>query len=821
MRMIAGQLALTAAGLLLTLGPTCAGAQNAAQQATLQKLNRAHANITSNGSEATDVSLSQPSGLAFDSAGDLFVADTNDSQILEVNVAGVLSVVAGTGQQGFGGDNGPATSAQLDSPLGVAVDSSGNIYIADTHNNRVREVSGGTITTIAGTATPGFSGDGGVATTAQLSYPSAVAVDSKFNVYIADQNNNRIREIINGTINTIAGNGQQGYSGDGGAAINAALNLPGGVAVDSSFNIYIADTNNNSVRLVTFSTGNITTIAGTGVPGYNGDGTGTSIELDRPIGVAVDSSGNIYIADSDNNRIRELSGGTIATISGSGVQGDSGDTGLSTNASLDTPHAVAAYNGEVAFADTQNNQVEAVNSGTLNTIAGTPVKGTETLTLGSMTTTVYGSGMLTATLSDSGKTGTGQITFYDGQGPNPALVGTATLSSNTASISTSKLAAGTHYLVASYPGDSNNPAVTSGVYVLVVTPLQLTAMANAVNLLYGQEIPSLTGTLSGVLPADAGNVLVQFSTTATSTSNPATYPITAVLTGSAAANYALALASNSGALTIAPSPTGTALQLNTATPIFEAPVTLTATVTATSGVLPVGSVNFYNGATLLNSTPVALNTSGVATLIASSLPIGTLNLTALYSGNVDFVASTSSQITANNISPDFAITATPAAQAVVPTQSVNYTFMLTPVNPTFVYPVSLTTSGLPSGVAATLSASTIAAGAGATSVTLTVNAAATARLERGRPQPRSLPPATALALLIAPLVFNRRFRRRCVRLSRKGTLLLLLLALAILGAVSGCGGGGFFGQTNQSYTVTVTAVSGPNTHSSTVTLTVQ
>lgn len=816
---------IVVAAALLLMGGTLCCAQNPAQQATLQKLNLAHPNTArpyiSGGSEATDIGLSQPGGVAFDSAGDLFIADTNDNEILEVNVTGVLSVVAGTGQQGFAGDGGAATSAQLDSPLGVAVDSNNNIYIADTHNNRIREVVNGAMNTIAGTGAAGFAGDGGAATAAQLDYPAAVAVDSKFNVYIADQNNNRIREIVGGAINTVAGNGQQAYSGDGGLATQAALDQPGGVAVDAGFNIYIADTNNDRVRLVTFTTGIITTIVGTGTAGYNGDGAGTSTELARPQGVAVDASGNVYIADSDNNRIRTLASGSVSTIAGDGTEGNSGDAGPSTNASIDTPDAVAVYDGTVYFADTLNNQVQGVNAGTENTVAGTPAKGAETLTIGAITTTVYGSGTLSAALSNNGQTATGVVRFYDGLGASPTLMGTASLASNVATISTAGLSAGTHYVVATYPGDANNSAITSGVYVLVVTPLGITATANTVNLLYGQTIPALTGSLTGVLAQDSGNVSAQFSTTATSTSNPGAYPIAVALAGSAAANYTVTLTSNTGAVDIAKSPTNTVLQLSTNNPIAQAPLTLTTTVTATSGALPVGTVSFYNGATLLNSTPIALNGSGMASLTTSALPVGGLTLTALYSGNVDFATSTSAVSAPNNISPDFTIASTPATQAVVPTQSVSYTFTLTPVNPTFVYPVSLTTSGLPNGITATLSASTIAAGAGATPITLTLNASASARLERKPASPRSLPLPAALALLSVPLMFNRRFRRPSARMSRKWTLLLWLIVFATLGAVSGCGGGGFFGQAPASYTVTVTAVSGPNTHTSNVTLTVQ
>jgi sugar lactone lactonase YvrE len=796
-------------------------AQNAAQQATLLKLSRTHADSASSGGEATDVRLSHPGGLAFDAAGNLFIADTDDNKILEVTVDGILSVVAGTGQQGFGGDGGPATSAELDSPLGVAVDAKGNVYIADTHNNRIREVSSGVITTIAGTGKPGFSGDGGAAAAAQLDDPAAVAVDSKFNVYIADENNNRVREIVGGTISTVAGNGQQTYSGDDGLAVKAGLDSPNGVVVDSSFNIYIADTHNQRIRKVVFATGGIGTVAGTGAKGFSGDGAGISAELARPLGVAVDGSGNLYIADADNDRIRTLVSGKLSTVAGNGAEGDSGDGGLSIHASIDTPRAVASNNSKTYFSDTQNNQVQVVNAGTLNTVGGTPTNGSETLTIGTITTTAYGSGTLAAVLSDGGQAATGLVSFYDETGSSPALIGTASLSSNVASVSTGSLTAGTHSLVASYPGDAKNPAITSGIYVLVVTPLQLTATANAVDLLYGQAIPALTGTLTGVLAVDAKNVSAEFSTTATSTSNPGAYPITATLTGIAADNYTLKLASISGSVHIAQSPTSTALQLSTATPIFEAPLTLTAKVTATSGVQPVGGVNFYNGTALLNSAPIALDGSGVATLATNSLPVGGLSLTAIYSGNVDFVNSTSLAVSANNISPDFTIASTPTTQTVLPTQSASYTFTLTPVNPTFVYPVTLTTSGLPAGITATLSATTIAAGAGATPITLKLNAAASAKLEQDKRPTRSLPPTAALALLIVPLAFNRRFRRSCARLSRTGTLLVLLSTLAMLAAVSGCGGGGFFAQNPRSYTVTVTAVSGPDTHTSDVTLKVQ
>ena len=335
------------AGLVLGLGTQGALAQNAKQRAALARLgmarSSARADYTPPGwsHEASNFSLSLPGGLAFDAAGDLFIADTGDNVILDVNLDGIVSAVAGSGAQGFGGDGSAATGAQLDSPAGVAVDAAGNLYIADTHNNRIRKVSGGEITTIAGSGAASFGGDGGAATAATLSYPTAMAVDSSGNLYIADTNNHRIREITGTTINTVAGDGEQSYSGDGGLATAAGLDSPNGVAIDAAFNIYIGDTHNQRVRMVTYSTGTISTLAGTGVKGFNADGAVATAELARPRGVAVDSSGTVYVADSDNNRIRTVSGGQLTTIAGNGGQGYTGDSGASTGAELDTPSAIA------------------------------------------------------------------------------------------------------------------------------------------------------------------------------------------------------------------------------------------------------------------------------------------------------------------------------------------------------------------------------------------------------------------------------------------------------------------------------------------------
>ncbi len=288
--------------------------------------------------------------LAFDSTTISGTTITQGIPFLIGTVAGTIGTVAENGlcdSSSYTGDNGLATKAQLCGPTGVAVDSSGNLYISDSGNHVIRMVAAGTgiITTVAGNGVQGFSGDNGPATSAELSNENGdIAVDLQGNLYIADSENNRIRKVSGGIITTVAGGGST--LGDNGPAVNAQLQSPWGVAVDSQGNIYIADTGNNRIRKVT-TAGVINTIAGTGAAGYLGDnGPATSAELWAPNGVAVDTSGNLYIADTDNSRIREIPANStiITTVAGNGTRGISGDGGAAMSAELQLPVRVAVDN---------------------------------------------------------------------------------------------------------------------------------------------------------------------------------------------------------------------------------------------------------------------------------------------------------------------------------------------------------------------------------------------------------------------------------------------------------------------------------------------
>jgi sugar lactone lactonase YvrE len=325
------------------------------------------------GGAATSAQISRIGGLTFDGAGNLYISDRGCHVVRKVDTNGIITTVAGS-TQGFSGDGGPATSAQLSSPRGLATDSSGNLYISDTYNNRIRMVdSSGNITTVAGTGAAGYSGDDGAAIAAQLDYPLDVAVDSADNLLILDYGNYAVRKVDgSGVITTVAGDGSWGYAGDGGLATAAQLAGPNSITLDSADNLFIADTFNHRVRKVDIS-GIITTVAGDGVQSYTGDNAAaTAAQLDTPNGVAVDGSGNLFIADTNNFRIRKVDGSGVITSVAKEVKGYNGDNIPANSATLYNPRGVAADgSGNLYITDSSNKRLRKVDvTVTITTAAG-------------------------------------------------------------------------------------------------------------------------------------------------------------------------------------------------------------------------------------------------------------------------------------------------------------------------------------------------------------------------------------------------------------------------------------------------------------------
>jgi sugar lactone lactonase YvrE len=334
----------------------------------------ARAGYSGDGGPATNAQLNTPYGLALDPSGNLYVADSGNHRIRRIAPGGLITTVAGTGVPGFSGDSGPAATAQLNSPVDVAVDASGNLYIADAYNQRVRKIAQGTITTVAGDGTCCFSGDNGPASKAQLHQPEGLAVDTSGNLYIADLGNNRIRKVSPaGVITTVAGLGSSGFGGDNGPATSAQLQIAWAVAVDPSGNLYIAD--GDRVRKV--SGGTITTVAGMQFAGFSGDGAAANrAQLNGALGIAVDSSGNLYVADTGNNRVRKIAAaGVISTIAGDGTHNFSGDGGAAVNAQMYNPQGIALGAGGAVYVSEFARVRRFAVGGAINTVAGTGVSG--------------------------------------------------------------------------------------------------------------------------------------------------------------------------------------------------------------------------------------------------------------------------------------------------------------------------------------------------------------------------------------------------------------------------------------------------------------
>ncbi len=331
--------------------------------------------VVRDGGPATSAFVASPFGLVFDARGNLFVSDTYNHRIRQITTERVIETVAGLGVRGFSGDGGPALSALMSPPFGIAIDRDGAIYFSDFNNHRVRKFTpGGIIATVAGNGEPGVGGDGGLATDARLNAPTGLAFDNAGNLFIGDNRNNRIRRVAtDGVITTAVGTGVEGFSGDGGLAAEAQIARPWGVTFNDANHLYIADTSNHRIRRIS-TDGVITTVAGTGVSGFSGDG-GLAIDaqLSEPRDVLISADGNVYIADTFNQRVRRVDpSGTISTVAGTGERGFGGDGGPALQAKLSLPSALALdLAGILYISDSTNHRIRRVSpEGTIETIAG-------------------------------------------------------------------------------------------------------------------------------------------------------------------------------------------------------------------------------------------------------------------------------------------------------------------------------------------------------------------------------------------------------------------------------------------------------------------
>ncbi len=338
-------------------------------------------NFVGDGLRARQAAIGSPFATAF-VRGAMLIVDRGNNRVRRYDFkTGIITTIAGTGDRESSGDGGPAVAAALNRPADVLVDRAGNVFIAEDRGHRIRMIDSATaiITTIAGTGRRGYSGDGGPAVSAQIARPVGLALDAEGRLLVAEFANHVIRRIdlSDQTISTIAGTGEQDFSGDDGPATAAGLNVPRGIVPDASGNLFISDSANNRVRRVDARTGVITTIAGTGEPDFSGDGgPATAASLNAPGGITADASGNLYLADRLNNRVRRIDGetGLISTIAGGDSQGFAGDNGPATDALLGRPQSVTVNGngGFIVIADTRNNRVRRVRrrNDSIRTLAG-------------------------------------------------------------------------------------------------------------------------------------------------------------------------------------------------------------------------------------------------------------------------------------------------------------------------------------------------------------------------------------------------------------------------------------------------------------------
>jgi len=709
------------------------------------------------GGPAVGASLFLPGGVAVNAAGDLFISDSANNRIRKVTAStGIITTIAGNGIPGYAGDHGIATVAEVNNPTGLALDGAGNLYIADSSNNVVRVVSAATsiISTVAGTGQAGYAGDGSAATSAQMNTPNGLAFDAAGNLYISDTNSSRVRKVnAAGIISTYAGNGTYVYSGDGGLANAAGMNFPWGLATAPNGDLYIADLYDARIRKVS-AAGIITTVAGNGIVGVDGDGgLATLANLSVPAAVVLDPAGNLYIADSGNSRIRKVNAATgiIDTIAGTGGQSVTGDAGPATLAGLYGPYAlVLDGSANLYIADMFHNRIRVVSStqawltypamrvdrissplpqilendgnsalsilsvqAVLNSaidaasttcIAGSPVAVATTCVVGAEfaptqigklingtisiatnalntpglislngevesldpTVTTLSSSQNPASvgtsitftagvaLTSTGSAPTGSVNFMDGT----TILGTAVLNgASVATFSTSSLSIGQHTITAVYAGDANSSPSTSPAVVESLKQSTTLALATSANSISAGTAVTFTATVTGSSAVPTGSVIFQDGSTAIGSGTINASGLAVFTTSSLAAGLhtiTAAYSGDSGSLASSPAsvsqtvqaPTATVLASSTNPSSVGASITLTATVTASGNTSSAGTLNgtitFMDGTTTLGTG--TLNASGVATLKLSTLSITTHNITASYGGATYYTTSASTAL---------------------------------------------------------------------------------------------------------------------------------------------------------------------------------
>ncbi|HEX4155828.1 MAG TPA: Ig-like domain repeat protein [Acidobacteriaceae bacterium] len=635
---------------------------------------------------ATQAPIFLPMGLAVDAAGNVFLADSSNNRIRRVDaVSGDISTVAGTGTPGYSGDGGPATSAAISNPAGLLLDGAGDLYFADTGNAVIRRIDAvsGDISTVAGTpGVSGYSGDGGAATSAHLSVPEGIAFDAAGDLLIADTGNHVVREVnaVSGTISTVAGTGTAGYNGDGEAATSAKLDAPWSVAVADDGSILIADTTNNRVRSIGTS-GIISTVAGSGSAGFTGDGDlATSAELDAPTSVVVDPAGDLYIADSGNNRVREVNATSkvLATIIGTDSEQFAGDAGPSTSASLYGPYSLFFDgDGNLFVADMFHNRVRRISASAIS--LEYPTMRVSKLSA-PQSQNVVNDGNVTLNLSapvlnnaalDSGTTTCGSTleaaeSCILGVEFAPTITGDPVLGSVT---------------VAS-DAASPAPVISLSGEVLSVYPTSVALVSSANPSLVGENV-TFTATVtsddtsrSGTVVFDDGatqlcSVTLSSSGTATCSTTTLTlgsHNITASYSGDANNASSVSpvftqIVKQSAALTLVVSPNPS---------VVTATVTLTLTATAPTGT-PTGTITFYDGATPIGTA--TLNSSGTASITTATLAPGTHALSAQYPGDNTNASGESNTI--SEVIQQAATTTTLSTTNATPTVGTSVTFTAT------------------------------------------------------------------------------------------------------------------------------------------------